>query len=110
MTVILLSEKQFQHQVTELASLLGWAWWHHLHSQGSKPGIPDLHLMRERLVVAELKRDGGKLTKPQEAMLDTYRRAGIEAYVWRPADWSELQDVLTRRVRPRTEPNQEARP
>jgi hypothetical protein len=93
-----LTERQFQKQVVELATMLGWESWHHLYSPGTRSGVPDLHLLRERLVVVELKRRGGKTTPAQDLMLGLYRKAGVETYVWRPDDWDEIVAVLRRKV------------
>lgn len=62
-------------------------------------GVPDLLLARERAVFAELKQDGGKPSEVQVAWLDALHRAGIECYLWRPADLQEVQKVLATRWR-----------
>ena len=77
--------------------MLGWFWWHHLYSPGTKSGVPDLHLLRERHLVVELKREKGKLSKAQEEVLERYRKAGVETYVWFPHDWDEIVETLRRR-------------
>lgn len=61
------------------------------------PGFPDLVLVRERVVVAELKARRGKVSDQQQAWLEAFGRAGVEVYVWRPADLDEVQAVLSRR-------------
>ena len=57
-----LSEKEFQHQVCQLARLCGWRIYHVHFSQRSEPGFPDLVLVRERVVYAELKSETGEVT------------------------------------------------
>ena len=52
-------------------------------------GFPDLVLLREKIVAAEVKGDGDSLRPEQEAWLEAFSRAGAEAYVWRPRDWRE---------------------
>lgn len=91
--------------VTELAELLGWSWVHFrpartIHgwrtpiSGPMGAGWPDLLMVRgDRLIVAELKRDGAKPTHEQVRVLDLL--AGVaEAHVWRPADWSAVEVAL----------------
>jgi hypothetical protein len=89
-----LSEKAFLVQVTALAKLLGWLLYHTHDSRRSEPGFPDLVLLRERVVWAELKTDAGRLTPAQAAWVEALRRAGQEVYLWRPGDWGQIQAVL----------------
>lgn len=92
------TEREWGRTVTEAAKVCGWAVYHTWLSVRSEPGWPDLVLVRPpRLVVAELKREKGKLTERQGYWLDLLRACpGIEAYVWRPSDWDEVQRVLRR--------------
>ena len=92
------------------ARLLGWrvahfrpAWtqrgWRTAGSYDAQ-GWPDLVLVRERVVFAEVKTDRGRLRPEQEGWLGSLRHAGAEVYVWRPEDWTsgEVEDVLRRRA------------
>ncbi len=89
------SERQFQAQVTELATLRNWVWYHTHDSRRSPAGFPDLVLVRgRRLVFAELKRERGRLTKEQEQWLRTLQATDAEVYVWRPSDWPQVQETL----------------
>lgn len=85
-------------------------------------GFPDvvaIHEQDRRLLVTELKDDRGALRPGQREWLDAFlcigeavafaaRVAGdgsapsprVEAYLWRPADWDELHDIV-RGSRPR---------
>lgn len=80
-------------------------------SLGSESGWPDLVLVRRRdrrLIFAELKSDIGKVTARQEAVLELLRAFAhdpetalpdrgdvwIQVFVWRPADWPEIVEVL----------------
>ncbi len=63
-------------------------------------GFPDLVLVRERVIFAELKMHErrSKLTANQQAWIDALLAAGEHVYVWRPNDWDELLAVLTHRI------------
>ena len=95
-----LSEADFQRTVIELAEWHGWRIYHvakvkgQLRSHTSK-GFPDLVFARPgRLVFAELKLEGEDPTADQEVWHELLRSAGEEMYVWRPADWREIKEVL----------------
>lgn len=107
-----LSEADFQQRVIDLARGLGWAVGHLRRvrvqrADGSTyfetpvaadgAGLPDLLLVRDRLVWAELKSDDPRrqLDPPQEAWRDRFRRAGVEWHLWRPAMWVEIVGILT---------------
>ena len=62
----------------------------------SDAGWPDLALVRPpRFIAAELKSDRGQLTDDQAQWLDLLDAcAGVEAYVWRPADWDRVVEAL----------------
>jgi len=57
-------------------------------------GFPDLVLVRDRVLFAELKNKTGRLTRHQAGWLDALRNAGCEAVVWRPSDWPEIERTL----------------
>jgi hypothetical protein len=100
------SEAAFTGQVLQAARLLGWQSAHFRPArtargwrtpvQGDGKGFPDLILLRgPRLVVAELKVDGGRLRPEQESWLAAFRQLpGAEVHVWRPRDWDQLTEVL----------------
>jgi hypothetical protein len=105
-----MTEAEFQAQVIELATLYGWLPGHHHDSRrqvrpgvfvGDKlaAGIPDLILVRERAIWAELKTAKGKLRPEQVTWLDALAKAGAEIYLWRPSDLEEIQRILSRRWR-----------
>lgn len=102
-----LSEAAFQQQVTELATICGWTWLHVRKSIGRRQGKAawqtttnlkgwcDLLLWRPgRIVAAELKSDKGKTTPEQDDVLASLRAAGVDTYVWRPANWGDIARVL----------------
>ena len=62
----------------------------------SIPGWPDIFAWRTRQTLAvELKTETGRLTTQQADVLDSLRAAGIDARVWRPSDWDEIEATLT---------------
>jgi hypothetical protein len=92
------TEKQFQSQVVELATVLGWRVYHTWNSIHSVRGFPDLVLCRERLIFVELKSDSGKLSSHQESWIESLKIAQSEVYVWRPKDFNEVVKIL-RKIR-----------
>jgi hypothetical protein len=95
-----LTEKAFQGQVIGLAKTLGWEVYHPFLSVFSERGWPDLSMVHEgrgRLLFAELKSDTGKLTKHQEKWLRLLRAAGAECYLWKPADFDSIVEILRRK-------------
>lgn len=98
-----MTEKAFQQQVLELARLYGWLPYHTYDSRRCAPGFPDLVLVREndRVIYAELKVPGNRLTQHQVAWRQALLSAGQDYRLWYPGDWDEIQAVLTgpRRVK-----------
>ena len=105
MNAAAITEHDFQRGVIDLAHVLGWrvahfrpaltrssGWRTPVAADGA--GFPDLVLVRgDRLVVAELKSATGS-GPDQQAWLDAFAAAGIDAYVWRPADLQSVAAVL----------------
>jgi hypothetical protein len=90
-----LTEARFQRQVTDLAELLHWRWYHTRRSENSPAGFPDLVLIRRpRVIFAELKSDRNSLTDDQRAWIDELRACGQEAYVWRPKHFEQITKLL----------------
>jgi hypothetical protein len=98
------SERDFQRTVIEAAQLLGWRVAHFRPAQtkhgwrtpvaADGAGFPDLVLLRGReLLVRELK-DGSKLTPAQEAWLRAFSDASVDASVWTPVMWDEIERSL----------------
>jgi hypothetical protein len=99
-----LTEEQWQQRVTTFATLNGWRSYHTYDSRRSDPGFPNLVMIRDGvLIVAELKTDKGKVTKAQMEWLALFASVGLRtnaevgAYIWRPRDWTTIQNVLKRR-------------
>lgn len=93
-----LTEKAWQAQVIELATLYGWEHYHPFTSIRSTPGWPDLTLIRPpELLFAELKTDRGRLTAAQRHWIAMLVACDMEVHVWRPADFRDVHDRLRRR-------------
>jgi len=82
--------------------MYGWWAFHPYSAKRSAPGFPDLTLVRDRVIFAELKRDrGGRLSPAQIGVHELLRAAGAEVYVWwLPRDLPEVARVLARRIAP----------
>lgn len=93
--------KPLQQAIIKLARQLGWrvghfppisttrggkTWWLTPVAADGK-GWPDLMLVRDRLVVIEVKGDGDRLRPEQEQWLIAFRLAGVEAHVITPTHW-----------------------
>jgi hypothetical protein len=100
-----LTEAQFQDQVVDLARLHGYRVAHFRPARTEKgwrtpvaadgAGWPDLVLVKPgRMIFAELKSQRGRLSDDQHAWLDQLRAAGVEAYVWRPAQFDDIDQIL----------------
>lgn len=92
-------EADFQEQVVQLAELLGWVCWHDNDPRRNAAGFPDLVLVRDRVIFAELKTQRGRLTGAQRVFLARLADAGAEVHVWRPGDWDAIHATLTRTSR-----------
>jgi hypothetical protein len=101
----MLTEAQFQEQVTDLARLMGYHTMHVRRTIGkgrrwttgtSVVGWPDLSVYGHgQFFMAELKTTTGRLTWPQQQCIDQLRAAGVTVHVWTPDDWSEIEATLT---------------
>lgn len=91
------TESQLQAAVVQLARLRGWLVYHTYDSRRSHAGFPDLVLVRERVVFAELKAEKGVLSPQQSTWLRRLDDAGAEWFLWRPEQWlnGEVERVLT---------------
>lgn len=96
----LMSERQLQDNVLDLAERLNLLAYHTFDSRRSEPGFPDLVLVGRRVLFVELKRQRGRLSADQQAwhdaLLRTTWRGNPGYYLWRPYDWTsgEIEDVL----------------
>lgn len=113
------TEEGFQAAVIEYAQVRRWSLVYHTRdSRRSREGFPDLVLVRdERIVFAELKRDGKYPTDEQQLWLDGLDRVAaaaaaleqervhhgivpvaeppiVRVFLWRPADWPSIEKEL----------------
>ncbi len=96
-SVLAASEAQAQATILDVATTLGWRHYHTQDSRRSPSGFPDLVLVRERVIYAELKKVGEQPRPEQIDWLNALARAGCEVYVWTIDDLAEITAVLVRR-------------
>lgn len=110
MTVLLQTERQFQDAVVDYARTQGWMVAHFRNSMTAAgrhatavaydgAGFPDLVLVRDRVVFAELKSQRGRATGRQHMWLNELNAAGVETHLWRPSDWPDIERTLARSTR-----------
>jgi hypothetical protein len=91
------TEAELLNAIIEAARILGWKIAHFRPArtkygwatavQADGAGFPDLVLVRDRIVYAELKADRGRLSEIQKAWIGWLEVAGAEIYLWKPDDW-----------------------
>ncbi len=95
MGVARVTEKSFMMTVIAYAKLHKWRVYHTHDSRRSEPGVPDLMMVREGvLVFAELKTDVGKVSSAQQEWLADLGETPNDVFVWRPSDWKIIEKVL----------------
>lgn len=98
-------EREFTKTLIETAQRFGWHVAHFPRARsdkgayltpvaGNAKGYPDLTLVRERIVWAELKIPPNGLTVEQAQWQAKILGAGGEHHVWTPNDWPEIERVL----------------
>lgn len=95
-STMMITEKQFEAQIKDLALMFGWRYYHTWRSFHSPKGFPDCVLVKShRLIFAELKSEKGKPTLEQEEWLSGLREVkGIEVYLWKPSGFDEIVEIL----------------
>jgi len=108
-TLPLITEAEFQRQLIDLASMLGWSWGHFRPAKTNRgwrvpvsgplgAGWPDLVLVREdRLIFAELKRSRKHPPSPDQRFVLELLKGVAETYLWTPDDLDEIARVLSSR-------------
>jgi len=105
----LITEKDFQAAVIDLARTYGWIVGFTYDARKSEPGEPDLRMVRPpRVIFAELKTVKGRLTKGrwnksgnrwlpgQDQWAEVLSECpGVEYYLWRPDGLDgEIEQIL----------------
>lgn len=106
----LVSEKDLDRYVKDLADLYGWQRYHQVtgvfcptcrkptySKVAGMPGFPDMVMAHSngRLIFAELKSQIGTLRPGQpEWLLLLNRGQGREVYLWRPSDMDAIAQIL----------------
>jgi hypothetical protein len=101
--------RELQNAIIELAQRL---WWRVAHTPPVKTergwrtavradgkGFPDLVLVRDRVIVAEVKGDSDRLRPEQQMWLSAFKMAGVAAHVWYSESWhsGEIENILRAR-------------
>lgn len=91
-----ITEREFQTMLVQYARLCGWLTYHTFDSRRSDPGFPDLVMVRlgdrgahrptqrdDRIIIAELKRERGRVSVAQTLWLEALTHTGkVEVYTW----------------------------
>jgi hypothetical protein len=91
------TEADLREQIRTLCNVYGWEMYFTHDSRHSPAGFPDLVLanpIQRRMVYAELKVQGRKLTAAQAKWLAILRECGQEAYKWTEDDITEIARLL----------------
>jgi len=89
------TEAAWQRTIVEAAKWMGYRVYHTQISIHSVKGFPDLVLVgRGQVVFAEVKTATGKVSPEQHAWIAAITANGGLAYIWRPADWLDVERVL----------------
>ncbi len=93
------TEEDYQQQIVDLAGFYRWDHRYHTHdSRRSAAGFPDLvmiHVRSKRIIFTEIKAMKGELSLDQREWLWDLATAGAEVYVFDPANWNLVVDVLS---------------
>jgi VRR-NUC domain len=101
------SEAAFTAAVLQLMKITGWKTLHIRPARtasgdwrtpvsGDGVGFPDLIAVKgDRIIAAELKTTKGRLGPGQREWLAALAAAGVEVFIWTPADW----DVIAAQLR-----------
>ena len=93
----IVTERDWQRTITEMAQAFGWRVYHPWTSIHSEAGFPDLVMVKPEVVLfAELKSDRGKLTPSQVSWLAELQRcySVVLGGVWRPCNAAAVEGLL----------------
>ncbi len=104
-----MSERDFQQWFVECFTLLGYTLsFHDYDPRKNNRGFLDWVIMRPathnrsaRLIVVELKKQNGVLSREQKLWIAGWRANGVEVYVWRPSDRDAIVEILQANKQPR---------
>ena len=101
-----MTEDDFLKSVIDLAHVYGWKVAHFRPAktergwrtavQADGAGFPDLVLVRDGVIFAEVKSENGKLSEAQKEWLQTLEKAHQNWFVWQPCNWDEIVEILKR--------------
>ena len=91
------TEADFQATILQAADLFGWWHYHVADSRRSRPGFPDLVLIKPpKVIFLEVKRETGRLTGYQAEVLSMLSDCSVvDAAVVRPSDWAQVVEWLS---------------
>lgn len=91
-----MKEAAFQRDVEELCRWRGLLYYHVARSDlgRTQSGFPDLVIVGNRTIFAELKTETGKQSKAQKRWEHALRISGQTCYLWRPADMGQINQIL----------------
>ena len=91
------TEQAFQETVVQAAEMFGWWHYHVADSRRSRPGFPDLVLIKPpKVIFLEVKREKGRLTVAQADVLAMLEDCSeVQAAVVRPSDWAQVVEWLS---------------
>jgi hypothetical protein len=100
-----ITEAELQALVVDLAHTYAWRVMHVRPSRvagdrwataTSIHGWPDLTLLGHgRALFVELKSETGRLSPDQREVIGHLRAAGLDARIWTPSSWAEIEATLT---------------
>lgn len=105
-----MNEQELQDAIVETANLLGWRVFHTRPARSEKgwrtavsyqgKGFPDLCMVRDRLLFAEIKVKKNTLSDEQRAWRDQIAVCGVEWHLWDETAWKTgmVEDTLRREV------------
>jgi len=91
------TEADLREQIRTLCKLYGWLMYFTWNSRNSPSGFPDLVLVnpqQKRVVFAELKRQGGRVTDSQTQWQAALIMCDQEVHVWYPDDINRITWLL----------------
>ena len=99
-------EERFEQQVIKLARLCRWRGYHTRKSYGVVMGVSRLdaygwpdwafwHPQKGLFMLRELKTQHGIVLPTQKQVIAELVACGVDAKVWRPSDWPEIQATFT---------------